>query len=234
MGKLFSILIQMYVDPARGFRNALSGPARSALFPLAMVIVGTTALNAFYYSHVDLGWLADVLTIGLNAAQKRVVVAALTPGRLLLISFVSVLVLPAAMDAARAAFFWVALRTIGRSADYRSLFLITAWSAMPLLLVLPAGILSLVLGDAAHTAPNNLNPVSLNRLFFHLDTTSHWSVYFTTLTLVGFWEVALNAVGLKVRTDMSTRGAVTLALAPLVIVYGIWGIVVLLKFGTTG
>jgi hypothetical protein len=229
--KLLQIFFQIFVDPAKAFLEAFKLRPITAIFPLVVVVIGTALLDAYYYYHVDAAWLADLLTEKMPAAQKKLVQGALTPSHLLIISIVSVAILPASVDACRALFFWVALKIIGHSTSYISLFQIVTWAAVPLTLVLPAGIFALALTGAAHVAPVNVNPVSLNRLFFHYPPSSGWSQFFATLTLVGFWEIGLHAIGLKARTAIAMRTAALLAVAPVVLVYGVWGLFLLAGSG---
>lgn len=231
MGDYFRIFTQMFVDPAQGFRSAFAKPTISVLVPLAIVVIGTTILNAYYYYHVDVAWLGNLLTENLSAAQRKSVSGLFSPGHLLLVSFISVLIVPACVDAIRAFVFSVVLKLMAKPTDYASLFKICAWAAMPLTLVLPAGMLNMYLsGD--HVAPSDLNPVSLNHLLFNLAPASPWAQFFTTLTLVGFWEIGLHAVGLKTRAGISTRAAILLAVVPVLVVYAAWALIIIARSGT--
>jgi hypothetical protein len=231
LGDYFRIFLQMFVEPAQGFRTAFAKPTVSVLMPLGIVVIGTTILNAYYYYHVDITWLGNLLTENLSPAQRKVVSGLFSPSHLLLVSFISVLIVPACVDAVRAFVFSVVLKLMAKPTDYSSLFKICAWAAMPLTLVLPAGILNMYLsGD--HVAPSDLNPVSLNHLLFNLSPTDPWAQFFTTLTLVGFWEIGLHAVGLRTRTGISTRAAILLAIVPVVVVYAVWALVIIARSGT--
>lgn len=224
LGKAF---VSMFIDPARGFREALAARPWTFVIPLVVVIGCTFLLNAYYYQHVDIQWLKDQLTSAADARQREALQQAISVQKLLVVSLVGITLLTCVVDLVRSMFFWLVLKVQGNRLVFRQLFAITTWAAVPLVLLLPAGMLNLHLGGGTHVSPNDVNPVSFNQLFFHFNSASGWGNMLSTISLVSLWEMALIAVGLRTVAQVSTRTAILLAVIPDVAVYGIWGIVLL-------
>lgn len=219
---LIKAFLHLYVEPAKGFREALAARPWTFVIPLLAVIGATFLLNAYYYHHVDLPWLKDQLTVAVDPKQRDALQQAMTPARLLIVSLVGITLLTCIVDVVRSMFFWLVLKVQGNRLEFRKLFAITTWAAVPLLLLLPAGIVNLHLGGATHVAPNDVNPVSFNQLFFHFPSAAGWGNMLSTISIVSLWEVVLLAVGLRTIAGVSTRTAIVLAVLPDLVVYGIW------------
>jgi hypothetical protein len=95
------------------------------------------------------------------------------------------------------------------------------WSTAPLLLILPASMLNISISPAG-MLPNDVNPVSLNQLFFKLAGDSPWGQLLSTFSLINLWELFLIIVGLRIATARTTLQAFSIAILPEVIVYGVW------------
>lgn len=227
--KLIRIYFSILLDPKNGFAEALRQRVGTLLFPLLATILFTTLLNVFYYYHVDFDWLLGQLTAGVPEQQRISMTEALTPGRLIAVSLVSVVILAVVVNALRAFLYWVILKVRGDSQRFIRLFALTMWSTAPVALILPAGILNIMLSHNGHITPNNVNPVSLNQLFFNLSSTSPWGSLLSSFSLVNVWEVFLIAVGLRVIVSISMMRALVIAFIPDVVFYGIWAAVLLLR-----
>lgn len=226
---LIRIYFSILIDPKKGFSDALKQRVGSLLFPLFAAILFTTLLNVFYYYRVDFHWLMGELTAGVPEQQRLSMVEALTPARLIAVSLVSVIALAILVNSARAFIYWVILKVRGDSQRFVRLLALTMWSTAPVALILPAGIINILLVSNGHIAPNNVNPVSLNQLFFGLPSTSQWGSLLSSFSLVNVWEVFLIVIGLRVVTSMSTLRAILVALVPDVVFYGIWALILLLR-----
>jgi hypothetical protein len=124
----------------------------------------------------------------------------------------------------RAFIYWLALKVQGvGSQSFVKLFAVVVWSTAPLLLILPAGLLNISLASGGHLAGNDVNPVSLNQLLFHLPASNAWGQLLSTFSLVNLWEIALIGVGIQYVSRLTMSKAMLIALLPDAIVYGIWG-----------
>ena len=79
------------------------------------------------------------------------------------------------INLARAFLIWIILKVRGGETQrFIRIFAIIMWSTAPLLLILPAGILNISLVPEGRIVGNDVNPVSINQLLFHLPPTSSW------------------------------------------------------------
>lgn len=222
--KLARIYFSILLDPKNAFNEALRQRVGTLFFPLLATILVTGILNVVYYYSVDFNWLLAQLTVGMPEQQRLSMEEALTPGRLVAVSLVGVVALAVLVNGARAFIYWVILKVRGDSQRFVRLFALTMWATAPVALILPAGILNIMLASNGHLTPNNVNPVSLNQLFFGLPDTSGWGALLSSFSLVNVWEVFLVAVGLRAVIALSVARALLIALIPDVVFYGIWAI----------
>lgn len=227
--KLARIYFSILLDPKHGFTEALRQRVGSLMFPLLATILVTASLNVFYYYSVDFDWLLGQMTAGMPEQQRLSTIEALTPGRLVAVSLFGVVALALLVNGARAFIYWIILKVRGDSQRFVRLFALTMWSTAPVALILPAGILNIVLASNGHIMPNNVNPVSMNQLFFGLPDTSGWGALLSSFSLVNIWEMFLIAVGMRVVIALSMIRALLIALAPDVVFYGIWAAVLLMQ-----
>jgi hypothetical protein len=225
VGTLINIYGRMLFDPKAAFERALGQKNWTLLFPFVLAVALTFMLNAYYYYHVDFAWLLDQLVGSAPAPQRAMLRSALTRDRLLLLGLIGVIVLTLLINLGRAFIFWIILKVRGgESQRFTRLFAITMWAAAPLALILPAGILNISMAPEGRIAGNDVNPVSLNQLLFHLPSSGGWGQMLSTFSLVNVWEIVLIAVGLHLAAGLKLSRAALIAMVPDVIVYGIWSL----------
>ncbi|QNQ08884.1 YIP1 family protein [Sphingomonas alpina] len=230
---LLTTYLVMLFDPRRAFTAALSRKVWTLLLPLTLAIVFTALLNIFYFYHVDLAWLRDQMTATMPKAQRDIALPFYTRGRLIGISLFGVVLLALVVNLGRAFIFWIIFKVRGGDTQrFTRLFAIVMWSTAPLALILPAGILNIMLAPEGRLAGNDVNPVSLNQLLFHLPPSSGWGQLLSTFSLINIWEMVLIAIGLQVVGNLKFTRAALIAIAPDALVYGIWA-AALLASGST-
>jgi len=219
--------ISFLFDPKKAYESALNKKVWTLVVPLIATILFTTLLNIYYYNNIDMAWLINQMVAGAPEQQRQSMIENLTKERLIGISMVGVVFLALAINLARAFIYWVILKIKGNSLRFIRLFAITMWSTVPVLLILPAGILNISLAINQQILPNDVNPVSLNQLLFHLPSSSPLGQLLSTFSLVNVWEIFLILVGLRLAAGLSLAQSFTIACFPDVLFYGIWIITIL-------
>ncbi|MDB5719841.1 MAG: hypothetical protein JWP15_459 [Alphaproteobacteria bacterium] len=222
---LVTTYFRMLFEPQRAFGEAMSKKVWTLLLPFFLAVLFTAILNIYYFYHVDIAWLRDQMTASMPSDQRDVIARSMTRGRFIGISIIGVCFLALTINLGRAFIYWLALKVQGvGSQGFVKLFAVVVWSTAPLLLILPAGLLNISLAPGGHLAGNDVNPVSLNQLLFHLPAGSAWGQLLSTFSLVNLWEIALIGVGIQYVSRLGMSKAMLIALLPDAIVYGIWGL----------
>ncbi len=222
---LSATYMTMLFDPRRAFAAALAKKVRTLLFPLVLAILCTALLNVFYFYHVDLPWLRDQMVATMAKPQRDAALPFLTRGRLIGLSLFGVVFLAFVVNLGRAFIYWIVLKVRGGDSQrFMRLFAVVMWSTAPLALILPAGMLNVLIAPEGKLAGNDVNPVSLNQLIFHLPAGGGWGQLLSTFSLINLWEIALIAIGLQLMANLRLSTAILIAFAPDVVVYGLWAI----------
>ena len=219
---IINIYTGLLFSPQQAFAQALRLKVVTLFFPLAAALVITALLNTYYYAAVDMPWLLERMVADIPDDQKQTVLDSLSKGRLLGISLVGVVFLTVSINLFRAFIYWFVLKVKGEAQRFIRLFAIVMWSTAPLLLILPAGVLNIYLSTGQGMLPNDVNPVSLNQLFFKLSGDSDWGQLLSTFSLINIWEIFLIIIGLKLATSLSIKQSFTIALLPELVIYGLW------------
>ncbi|GEA02593.1 hypothetical protein KUL17_14900 [Alteromonas sp. KUL17] len=225
---ILRIYTSLLYAPDRAYAKALNKKVWTLFFPLLAAIGITAALNVFYYNTIDMGWLLKQMVANVPEDQQQTVRESLTKTRLVSISLVGVFFMTLSVNLFRAFVYWFVLKIRGNSEKFTRLFAIVMWSTAPLLLILPAGATNIYINADLGMLPNDVNPVSLNRLYFQFPGDSAWGQMLSTFSLINVWEVFLVMVGLRVATALNTRQAAIIAILPEVIVYAIWSTLLVL------
>lgn len=208
--------------PENGMANALKRKVWTLFFPLVLAILITAVINVYYFNAVDIPWLLKQMVANVPKEQKQTILDSLTKTRLVGVSLVGVFFLTISINLFRSFVYWVALKINGDGVSFLRLFAIVMWSTAPLLLILPASILNISLNSTVGMLPNDVNPVSLNQLYFHLPGDSRWGQMLSTISLINLWELFLIVVGLRLATARTTLQVFSIAILPELIVYGTW------------
>ncbi len=222
MVKLISVYTSLLYDPRSGIKAALNQKIWTLFFPLLLAILFTALINIYYYNLVDMEWLVKQMAANVPKEQKQTILESVTKTRLVGISLVGVFTLTILINLFRSFVYWVALKIKGNDERFVRLFAIVMWSTAPLLIILPASIINIYFNSNMGMLPNDVNPVSLNQLYFKFAGDSAWGQLLSTFSLINIWELFLIVIGLRVATSLSALQSFFIAILPEAIVYGLW------------
>jgi hypothetical protein len=192
--------------------------------PLLATILLTLIVMYWWISTEDFTWLREHMIAArpdMKPEAKAAMERFITPNSMLLTTIGGAVIGTIVLMAITAVYFLIAARLMGNQIGYSKWFGFVAWSSVPRLLVVPLMALQIMTAHG-QLAPEDLNMVSFNFLFFHLPTSHPWASFAGSLDLASFWTVALAAIGLKAWTGRSTGTCVFVAALPYVVIYGLW------------
>jgi hypothetical protein len=180
----------------------------------------------WWISTEDFGWLRGHMIAAhpdMEPDAREAMQHFITPNSMLLTTAGGAVIGTLALIAITAAYFLIASRIMGNQIGYAKWFAFVAWSNVPRLLVVPLMALQ-IMTSHGQLAPEDLNMVSFNFLFFHLPVSAPWASFADSLDLTTFWTIALAAIGLGTWTGRSTSVCLTVAALPYMVVYGLWAV----------
>lgn len=192
---------------------------------------GTAALFVWYFQSVDFAWVLENMFAHeqMSASQKEMAMKMVSKNALLVGSLAGALLAPLVLAALNAVYFVLLSKFQGWDFKFSQWFGFCAWSAVPALLLIPLGAIQIILASNGQLALNQINPVSLNQLFFHLEVGMPGASLLDTINLTTFWVLGLQTLGLAVWTGLSRAKSAFWACLPHVLVYAVWALVVLSK-----
>jgi hypothetical protein len=196
------------------------------------MVVLSVAMILAYYLRVDPDWFQDFsltmmgqeMTPAEIAQVKQVMPGAKVQGY---IGAAGTLIFVPIVYAVFALYYFLAGKIAGAGLSYKHSLSLTTWAAMPTAL----GALIGTIGALTMEPQTPLHAISLTRidpLLVQLPFDHDLSTLAKGFDLLGFWAIALGAIGWKTFTRSGWGSAVFVAALPSVLIYGIWLLIALL------
>ena len=219
----FSTLLQIFTEPGQAMERVRE---RSMVWlPLLLLVLGTAVIQAWYYQVVDFAWLQDLLLSAdtdMDPAQREAARGFMSKNVMMGMAVVGTLIMIPVILAISAVYYLLAAKVIGSELGFGKWFAFVTWTAVPTLLMLPAMAVQLLMHGDGQLAPDALNPLSLNQLFFHLPMGDRWAGLLGALNILTIWSVIVAVIGYKRWTGKSTGTSTFIVLLPQLIVFGGW------------
>jgi hypothetical protein len=223
-----NLVVGVFCEPTETFRAIDAQPARRALLPFLITLVFPAVLLAAYYYSVNISWLQDQLMSGVDAAQRDSLRGLMSRNVMFGMGVVGLVLTVPAINALFALYFFLIAKTKNLPQGYGKWFGFVIWCSLPVMLLLPIGLYNVMTSSGGQMAPEELNAVSLNQLWFHLPATSAWRTYFESISLISIWTMVLMVLGYRAWSKASTQSAAMVVLIPHILVYGTWAGLILL------
>ena len=231
----------MATSPLTTFVNIISSPrdafasmkeAPQIWPPLLVILVSWILLWNWYYNAVDFGWLlnhmVDIETYGKPEDQVKAIsegIGKLTPGGLAIISSFFVIFITLFFASLISLYLVIVSAIFDDEYRLKNWFSFVIWTSVPVLFTMVAMILNFVIAPDARIAPEQLNPMSLNRLFFHFELGHPLKTFADNLDLTALWVWGLMIYGYRQWTDKSWGISTVVILIPVVVIYGGWALI---------
>jgi hypothetical protein len=229
----FATLGQVFTDPAKAFEKLYE--RANPVLPLLLLILGSAALMAWYYQIVDMPWLIDQMLAaspqGQDPAARAAMEQFMSPATMTVTTVVGIAITIPVLMLVSGVYFLLSAKVIGSDVGFGKWFSFSAWAAVPSLLTIPAGAVAILMASNGQIANNEVNPLTLNQLFFHLPMGHRWAGLLDAIHLPMLWSLFVSAVGYQVWTKKSTATSWIIVLLPYVLIFGIWALFVALRGG---
>jgi hypothetical protein len=223
----FSMLVNVFAAPLEAFRSLRE--RASVWFPLILLVTAWIAVWNWFYHAVDYSWFINHLianeTLHAPADQKEAItqsIVKLKPGALIIISSVSVIVVFLALSLVMSLYLLVVAAVFDDKYRLKHWFSLALWASMPSLLAIVAMVANFYLASAHQIAPEQLNPLTLNNLLFHVGPDSGYKRLLDSVDLTLMWSWLIMILGYREWTRRSFAASSAIILTPVAILYGVW------------
>ncbi|MCK7592683.1 YIP1 family protein [Pseudomarimonas salicorniae] len=223
----FATLGQVFTDPAKAFESLYE--RSNPVLPLLLLILGSAALMTWYYQVVDMSWLIDQMLAaspqGGDPAARAGMEKFMTPATMTVTTVVSIAVMLPLILLLTAVYYLLSAKVVGSEIGFGKWFSFAAWASVPTLLTIPAGAVAILMASNGQLGTHEVNPLTLNQLFFHLPMGHHWQALLDAVHLPMLWSLFVSAVGYRVWTKKSAATSWIVVSLPYVLIFGIWALV---------
>ncbi len=218
----WSALLDIIVEPSKAFRG-IEKNTKWLWIPLLLLLLGTMALFAYYYSVVDFDWYKAQTLAAMPADQADQAEQFIKRGTVMTSVLVGTAVVTLVVYLIYSIYLLLVHKLSGdQEHGFGHWFSLSVWSGWP-------GILSVIamFGYLLFTGNNQINESQLNFLSLNSLVTQYPNDHALAGVMNGitpflFWTIGLAALGLKLWTNRSFGKSLLIAAAPYVVLYGIW------------
>lgn len=222
----FSDLKQFVYDPPEFFDVLRTRNASSSWIPILLEVLASALLFIVYYRCVNLPWLHEQLLADVPLEHRVKAARFLTVNFLMVSAVVSVAVTVPLTTAILSTYFYVLGKVRNLPEKFGEWFLMVAWAGIVLVLTLPIGLVSVLSSDGGRIRPEEVNPLTLNQLVLHLDSSSRWHTLAESMNALLLIQIILLGIGYARWTKTSILSGQLVALVPFAAIYGTWAVVV--------
>ncbi len=217
----FSALISMFYEPSKAF--AMLTPRRHAWLPLVMYLLTSSVLMLWYFNVVDIAWLVDQMNASIkDVAAREAAAKMMTKGMLQGFALGGTLVMIPLITVIVGVYLMLVAKSMNKEFTFGSGFALAAWSSVPNLLILPLGAMTILMSSNSQLSSSELNPLSINQLFFQYGMGNPMAGPLDMLSLFFFWGLALMVIGFQTWANVSRTTALKVVLIPYATVIGLW------------
>jgi len=222
-----SSMINIYSSPVEIFRTLKN--QSNFLYPLLLITLCNAVILSVYFSWVDFNWLQEQIILmsgpDLSASeqkQMREAMSFMTPVFQGALTIVATSVSLLLFSSLYSLYLMVISMIVNDSNRFKNWFSVIWWSYLPILFSTLATTIKITLAQNNQLGLDQLNPLTINNLFFHLGFESSLKPLLDSLDITLFWTIGLLVLGYKIFTNKSWTSSTIIILFPFVLVYGIW------------
>lgn len=218
------LFINLLSSPAQAFTALKEKP--NFLLPMLAILAAMAGYQLLYFTVVDYAWLIDQMVAQVTAQGGDPAAAEgirNMPKMLMMIpGIIGGVIGLLFIQSIYAAYLMLVAKVNGDGFGFKAMFSLSWWASVPILFTLIASSVYVLMADEGRVFFDSANPFSLNSLIFNVDMASPFRGLVTNIDLFAFWAWALVTIGYKQFSGRSYVGSALIALAPHILIYGIW------------
>jgi len=190
---------------------------------LALLMLSNCILVLWYFNIVDFPWMVEqtFAAIG-DVAQREQARKMVTKTMMLTGTMAGAVVGVPVLLAVMALYFALIGKVMNKDITFEKGFALSAWASVPSLILLPLGALQILLSTNGQLSLSQLNPLSLNQLFFQYDLTHPLASLLDAVNVTNLWSVFLLVIGFETWVKVKRATAIKVVVLPVAAVYGAW------------
>ena len=214
----------IFVEPKKALQDIRPHTAW-LWYPIIITIVVVVAWNVWYFSTVDMGWLANQMIAAMgdkySGDQLEQIRKNFTSSRFLIFGIVGGSLGIVVLSLLQALYFFLVSKIGGyEEQSYGRWFNFTAWTAFPNVLAYIATAIAYLFASP-QTSFYAADVTSLNTLLFRLPMGNPLMGVAASVHLTTFWVLTLMTLGFSEWTKKSLGKSAVIVLAPWLIIYAI-------------
>jgi hypothetical protein len=214
----------LFTSPTKAFTALKEKPAFA--LPMFLTLAGVAVVTAWYYSKVDIAWLADqtLAAARMTAEQQQRMAAGMTRPVMLWSSTIVAPIAIAIIMTIGSLYFLLAGNITNVRYSFKHWFAFNWWAASPQIIAYIPSLLILALTRTTQLSASTLAPLSLNELVFHRATGTPGYSLLSSLGLVQVVTIWLTYLGVRAWSGRSALFCLVFTLLPTVLIYGVWAL----------
>ena len=223
---VISIFINILTSPSKAFKDMQAD--YPVLFPLFTIVTLNVVLMVMLFSSIDFSWYVDYMveaTAGDKSRaeqdQVRQGLEMIGPTGYMGIAIVGVVIGIPIIFCLFALYFVIVSNVRNDGFQFKQWLSFISWTSIPALIGTLASFVAIMTISNGQIAPEKINPLSFNELFFNLDAVQGVGNILASADITLFWVIGLMIIGYAKWTESSYGKALSIILGPYFILFGI-------------
>ncbi|WP_444994578.1 YIP1 family protein [Aliikangiella sp. IMCC44359] len=221
-----SILTNIITSPQQAFKDIQH--AYPILLPFLAVVLMNAVVVILLFASIDYEWYVDHMVEAqageLSRAeqdQTRAAFEMMSPSLMSGFGAGGVIVGIGIMYSVMALYFVIVSNVTNDGFQFKQWFSFISWTSIPTLIGALASLVIIITSSNGQFAPESINPLTLNELFFGLNPLKGVGSILAKVDITMFWSIALMTIGYAQWTEKSIGKAFGIVILPYLIFYGI-------------
>ena len=221
-----SILSNIFTAPERAFKDIQQ--SYPILLPLLLIIAAQAIVAVLLFSSIDFEWYVDYMVeatagdkSGAEQDQIRQGFEMMSPTTMSAMAVVGSAIGIPVIFAIFSLYFVIVSNITNDGFQFKQWFSFICWTSLPMLVDVLASIMTILTASNGQFAPESINPLTLNELFFGLDAMQGLGNIMASTSITLLATISLLTIGYAKWTEKSLAKSFMIIMVPYVIYYGI-------------
>ncbi|MFT7470447.1 MAG: hypothetical protein ACI8XU_000335 [Kiritimatiellia bacterium] len=221
---LINTATNILVSPSEAFTEIQQRPSK--LFPLALILLSTMAVMFWYFTIVDFDWYIDDTLAAVNLDDEQLEIAREQMASMSQTTFKMFGVFSGAIGilviyVLQSGYLSLTSAISGSGQKFSNWFSLVLWTGLPYLLSVVGMVATIALSPNGQLSAYDLDPLTLANLGMQSGNSSLTAI-FNSISLPMLWGIGLTVMGYRQWVDCSLMKAMTVVLAPYLLLVGVW------------